>query len=175
MSELLKKQLNDGFDNKISQLKRDCYYEAKKNSLELQRKKQLDACKSIKKSKKEKHQRDSVKEVDELIKDLETSATTKTIYEFHPQHSVLIKAIGVKQSDIVKSSTRFSTGKMLMFAKLLLKSFIYDFCEAFMFPSKKTHEIYDKFAIDFVSIYQILTDTDSTSLQFIVFCKERNN
>ena len=110
-----------------------------------------------------------------MIKDLETSATTKTIYEFHPQHSVSIKAIGVKQSDIVKPSTRFSTGKMLMFAKLLLKSFTYDFCEAFLFPNKKTHETYNKFDIDFVFIYQILTDTDSTSLQFIVFCKEQNN
>ena len=99
-----------------------------------------------------------------MIKDLETNATTKTIYEFHPQHSVSIKTIGVKQSDIVKPSTRFSTGKMLMFAKLTVKSFIYNFCEAFMFPNKKPCEIYDKYDIDFVYIYQILTYTDSTSL-----------
>ena len=60
---------------------------------------------------------------------------------------------------------------MSMFAKLTLKSFIYDLCEALMFPNKKIKAIYDMCDIDFVYIYQILTDTDSTSLQFIFFSK----
>ena len=45
---------------------------------------------------------------------------------------------------------------MLMFAKLTLKSFIYDLCEALMFPNKKTKAIYDMRDIDFVYVYQIL-------------------
>ena len=60
---------------------------------------------------------------------------------------------------------------MLMFAKLTLKSFIYDLCEALMFPNKKPKAIYDMCDIDFVYVYQILTDTDSTSLKFIFLSK----
>ena len=58
-----------------------------------------------------------------------------------------------------------------MFAKLSLKSFIYDLTETFMFPNQKTGSIYDKYEIDYVYVYQILTDTDSTSLKFVIFCK----
>ena len=63
---------------------------------------------------------------------------------------------------------------MLMFAKLSLKSFIYDLTETFMFPNQKTKRNYDKYQIDYVDVYQILTDTDSTSLQFLLFCKKEN-
>ena len=90
----------------------------------MQRKKQLDACKSIKKSKQKKHMQDSVKEVDELVDDIEKSPNTKTIYEFHPEQSASIKALGVKKLDIIAPSTLFSTGKMLMFAKFSLKFYL---------------------------------------------------
>ena len=56
-----------------------------------------------------------------------------------------------------------------MFAKISLKSFIYDLTELFMFPNQKTKKNYDKYQTDYVYVYQILTDTDSTSLQFLFF------
>ena len=61
---------------------------------------------------------------------------------------------------------------MLMFAKLSLKSFIYDLTETFMFPNQKTKKNYDKYQIDYVYVYQILTNTDSTSLQILFFLKK---
>ena len=63
---------------------------------------------------------------------------------------------------------------MLIFAKSSLKRFIYDLTELFMFPIQKTKKIYDKYQVDDVYVYQILTDTDSTSLQFLFFCQEEN-
>ena len=177
-SNLLEKQINDEFDNKISQIELNSdFYDAKKNSLELQKnpKKQLDSIRSMKNVKKKNHQRDNLKEVDKLIQDLECNKKTKMIDEFHPQHMASIKALGVQQNDSVKPSTRFSIDKMLMFAKLSLRSFIYDLCKTFMFPNQKTKAIYQKYGIDYICVYQILTDTDSTSLQFIIFCKEECN
>ena len=41
-----------------------------------------------------------------------------------------------------------------------------------MFPNQKTKKIYDEYKI--VYVCQILTDTDSTSLQFVIFCKPEN-
>ena len=59
-----------------------------------------------------------------------------------------------------------------MSAKLSLLSFIYELCETFMLPSKKARAIYNMYCIDYVYIYQILTDTDSTSLQFVIFSRD---
>ena len=57
-------------------------------------------------------------------------------------------------------------GKMLMFSKISLKSFVYDITEIFCFPDSEVREIYKKYEIIKTFIYLILTDTDSSSLQF---------
>ena len=46
-------------------------------------------------------------------------------------------------------------------------SFIYEVAEAFSFPNEKVKTIYDKYLIEKVYIYHVLTDTDSTCLQFM--------
>ena len=57
-----------------------------------------------------------------------------------------------------------------MFAKLSLKSFIHSLVELLHFPEENpiVVAIYEKYNIDEIPCYQILTDTDSTSIQFIV-------
>ena len=60
------------------------------------------------------------------------------------------------------------SGKLLMFAKLSLQSFIYDLIETFWFPSQLVLEIYKKYKIEKVKMCHVLTDTDSTALQFII-------
>ena len=60
------------------------------------------------------------------------------------------------------------SGKLLMFAKLSLKSFIYSLTELFSFPISKVKEIYKKYQIGKIICYHNLTDTDSTALQFLV-------
>ena len=62
------------------------------------------------------------------------------------------------------------SGKLLMFTKLSLKSFIYSLIELLLFPEKNrlVQEIYDRHQIERIFVYHILTDTDSTSLQYLV-------
>ena len=55
-----------------------------------------------------------------------------------------------------------------MFAKLLLVSFIYEVLETFCFPNEHVREFFKKYGIEKVEIYHILTDTDSTSLKFLI-------
>ena len=57
-------------------------------------------------------------------------------------------------------------GKMLMFSKISLKSFVYDIIDIFCFPDIEIREIYNRYQIIKAFIYLILTDTDSSSLQF---------
>ena len=61
------------------------------------------------------------------------------------------------------------SGRLLMFAKLSLKSFIYSLVELLHFPKENpiVASIYKKYDIEQIFCYQVLTDTDSTSIQFI--------
>ena len=55
-----------------------------------------------------------------------------------------------------------------MFAKLSLKSFIYQLAEVFTFPDEIVRAIYDKYQIKRVLVYHILTNTNSTAIQFVI-------
>ena len=82
-----------------------------------------------------------------------------------------IKWITVKGDTNIEVSSRFIKGKMLMFAKLSLKSFVYDMIDVFCFPNEEIRRIYDYYQIEKCFLYQSLTDTDSTSLLFTFICK----
>ena len=90
--------------------------------------------------------------------------------EFNDSESSSVKHITVKSKMNINCTTRFMSGKLLMFAKLSLKSFIYSLIELLSFPAENevVHKIYDKHQIERIFVSHILKDTDSTSLQFIV-------
>ena len=79
--------------------------------------------------------------------------------------SALIQSFAIK-NDNVKLTTRFLSGKMLMFARLSLMGFIYQLVETFYFPEEIVKEFYQKYLIEKVYIYHVLTDTESTCLEF---------
>ena len=90
--------------------------------------------------------------------------------EFNKNKSSSVKSIAVRSETVVKCTTRFMSGKLLMFAKLSLKSFIYSLVELLHFPEENpvVASIYEKYQIEQILCYQVLTDTDSTSIQFII-------
>ena len=49
-------------------------------------------------------------------------------------------------------------GKMLMFSKLSLRSFVYDIIDIFCFPDEEVKEIYERHKIIKTFVYLILTD-----------------
>ena len=116
----LQMQINEDFDKKIAKIgTQDQYFEAKKNSLEIEKqKKQLDSREGLMKKRVKNHKKRLFKEVDQLVADMEQCKNTKTANKFYPCRTVSIKAIGVKEHNKIGPSTRFSTGKKLMFAKL---------------------------------------------------------
>ena len=104
------------------------------------------------------------------FKNCEDIRKNKMIIEFNDHKSSAVKLISVKNESVIKCTTRFMSGKLLMFAKLSLKSFIYSLVELLHFPEENpiVAAIYEKYKIDEIRCYQILTDTDSTSIQFII-------
>ena len=55
------------------------------------------------------------------------------IVEFNDHESASIKSFAVKRRNLIKVTSRFMSGKLLMFAKLSLKSFIYELSKTMCF------------------------------------------
>ena len=87
----------------------------------------------------------------------------KSMIEFDSGFS--IKSVAVQTNLNVKITTRFMKGKMLMFTKTSIISFVYDMINVFCFPEDnlKVQAMYGKHKIEKCFLYQNLTDADSTS------------
>ena len=123
------------------------------------------------KSKRKKNARDS----DEKTEDFLSNQRTKMIIDFDCETSDSINSLAVNKTNVVKLTTRFFSGKMLMFAKLSLMSFKYEMLETFYFPNDKTKTIYNFYGIETTLLFHVLTNTDSTALCFIILSSENNS
>ena len=94
----------------------------------------------------------------------------KSFIDFDDQHSASLESIAIEKTAKINLTTRFSNGKILMFSKVSVKSFVYDIIDVFMFPNAEIQKIYDKYKINRCYLNQNLTDTDSTSLFFVFIC-----
>ena len=116
-----------------------------------------------------------MRKIDTIENEIEASEDlqkNKMLLEFkEADSSSTVKQIAVKSQTSVRCTTRFLAGKMLTFAKLSLKSFVYDLAELLTFPRETVQAIYDQHQIERVYVFHILTNTDSTSMQLIVVSK----
>ena len=170
-SEILKDYFENKYNQALFEIKDDDPYKNLRMShLEKKRLDDLDSVECLKR--KERKRRKRVKKddldfrVDKMLKD----RRTKTMIDFEYNGSTSIKSLAIKKNTNVKVTSRFIKGKMLMFAKLSIKSFVYDMIDVFCFPNKDIQSIYDFYQIEKCFLYQNLTDTDSTSLLFLFIC-----
>ena len=94
---------------------------------------------------------------------------TKSVIEFYSGSS--IKSVAIQTNPNVKIATHFMNGKMLMFSKTSVISFVY-MINVFCFPEDNplVQAIYSKYKIEKCFLYQNLTNTDSISLFFFFIC-----
>ena len=97
------------------------------------------------------------------------------VVEFNDHESASIKSFAVKKHSNIKVTTRFMSGKSLMFAKLSLMSFIYEVIETFCFLDENVTEIFKKYGIEWVKIFHVLRDIDSTSFKFMIIPDKQQN
>ena len=99
---------------------------------------QLSLLKKNKNAKKRKS-----KNIDKNISDCADLRKTEMVIDFSDRECTSIKSFAVRKKSVVKATSRFMSGKLLMFTKLSLKSFIYDLMETFLF-SVTISQIYFK-------------------------------
>ena len=72
----------------------------------------------------------------------------KSIINFDKENTNSIKSLAVEKKLSIKLTTRFMKGKMLMFGKNLLQSFVYDMIGGFCFPDQVVQEIYKNYHVE---------------------------
>ena len=81
-----------------------------------------------------KKKRKRTKDIQDKFNKASKNKKIKTMIEFYYDQTNSIKSIAKKENTEIDVTTHFIKGKMLMFAKLFLKSFVYDFIDRFCFP-----------------------------------------
>ena len=83
-----------------------------------------------------------------------------------------VKSIAFKGNTTIDVASRFIKEKMLMFAKVSIKSYMYDLIDVFCFPHEEVKRIYDLYSIIERHLYLNLTDTNSCSI-FLNFISKK--
>ena len=150
--DILKKQIEEEFKQKMKKYNlRDIFYQELKENLERKRDEDLEAIEAY--DNKKKRTRESffnskkINSLEDQISDSLDMRKNKMLLEFNDSQFSSIKQIAVKTNTSIKCTTRFLFGKLLMFAKLSLKSFIYSLAELLAFPEENetVEKIYRKY------------------------------
>ena len=72
----------------------------------------------------------------------------KNLIDFDDQYSASIKSTAVQKESKIDLTTRFLNGKMLIFSKVSIKSFVYDLIDIFMFPTDEIKKVYQKYKVN---------------------------
>ena len=77
-----------------------------------------------------------------------TNQKVKSLIDLDEEYSASIRSVAIEKNTKVNLTTRFLSGKMLMFSKVSIKSFVYDLIDIFMFPNQEIQEIYQKYQVE---------------------------
>ena len=171
-TDLLKGNIEETYNDKLIKLdKEDKFYSIKLNALNNGRLENLEAAEKFEQRKKNYKRKLDLIDYSDRKNEALKNQNIKSLIDFDEDYSISIKSIAIEQSSSVNLTTRFLNGKMLMFSKVYIKSFVYDLIDTFMFPDETTKEIYDKYNINKCYLHQTLTDTDSPLIFFYFYLR----
>ena len=136
--DLLKHKAEEEFNDKLTKLdKEDRFYEIKLQTIKADRKSSLEAAEKFEQNLKKNKKRKTLHDYDKRKDDILINQQGKSLIDFDNEYSSSVRSV----------TTRFLNGKMLMFSKVLVKSFDYDLIDVFMFPNADIQKIYNKYRV----------------------------
>ena len=133
ISDLLKQQIEENCNNKLMKLdKEDRFYEIKLETLKTERLSSIEAAEKVDHNKRKTKRKISLIDYSERKKEALTTQKVKSLIDFDDQYSASIKSIAIQKESKIHLTTRFLNGKMLMFSKVSIKSFVYDLIDVLM-------------------------------------------
>ena len=171
-ARILYEEITEKFNNERQKIKEsDPFFAARIRSLENRRNPELEVVERFKQQEKKSHKKTGLSPFSDRMENAVKDHKVKSIIDFCDQDTASIKVLGVKTIDKLKITTRFMKGKMLMFSKTSIRSFVYDLIDIFCFPGEEVKEIYAKNDLLKCFLYLILTDTGSCAIQFLFLSK----
>ena len=149
--DLMREQIQKEYDKKKKNLdETDPFYSAILESMNRKKEEDLEAIDLFAKKKRKHLGMSKVDTIENKISNCHDLRKNKMVIEFNDRQSSSVKSIAVKSKTSVQCNTRFMSGKLLMFAKLSLKSFVYSLVELLAVPGENpvVAEIYQKYEID---------------------------
>ena len=164
-TDLVKQHVEEKFNDKLAKLnKEDQFFNIKYQTIRDERLANLEAAEKIDGYKKKNKKRTKLVDFSEREKEALTNQKIKYLIDFDEQYSASIKSLSIQKNTKIDLTTRFLNGKMLMFSKVSIKSFVYDIIDVFMFPNEEIKKIYQKYRINKCLVEQNLTDSTSIFL-----------
>ena len=112
--------------------KEDRFYEIKLETLKTERLSSIEAAEKVDHNKRKTKRKISLIDYSERKKEALTNQKIKSLIDFDDQYSASIKSIAIQKESKIHLTTRFLNGKMLMFSKVSIKSFVYDLIDVLM-------------------------------------------
>ena len=167
-TDIVKQNIEKKFDDKLVKLEKEHQFDnIKLETIKSKRLSSLEAAEKIDGNKKKNKKRKNLINYSERKNEVPTSQKVKSLIDFDENYCASIKSVAIQKNSKINLTTRFLNGKMLMFGKVSIKSFVYDLIDVFMFPNEEIEKIYQKYSINKCLVERNLTDTDSTSVFFL--------
>ena len=148
-TNLIKQDIEEKYNNKLIKLdNQDKFYALKLNTINDQRLSDLKAADNLEKKKNKNKKRLNLLHFSERKSKALRNQKVKAWIEFDEEYSSNIKSLAIKQSHIINLTTRYLNGKIFIFSKVSIKSFLYDLINVFMFPNEEIKKIYAEFKVD---------------------------
>ena len=162
---MLKSDIEEKFNNKLSKLdKENRFYKIKLQTLKSEWLSQLESAEKFEQQKKKTKKWSKLIDFVDRKSEALTNQKVKSLIDFDEDYSCSIRSLAIEKNSKINLTTRFLNGKILMFRKVSIKSFVYNLIDIFMFPTPKIFKIDHKYDVE------NLTDTDSTSMFFVFLC-----
>ena len=143
--DLIKYTAEEEFNCKLTKLdKEDRFYEINLQTIKAERKSSLEAAEKFEQNLRKNKKRKTLFDYEKRKPDVLIKQQIKSLIDFDDEYSSSIKSVAIENSSKINLTTRFLNGKMLMFSKVSVKSFVYDLIDVFMFPNNEIQKIYTK-------------------------------
>ena len=164
-SDLIRQEIEEKYNYSLMKLsKDDNYYEVKLSTLNTEKSESLEAAENFDKKNKRNKKKRTLYHYLERQEEAYRNNKIKSLIDFDEEYVSSVKSLAVKKETNVNLTTRFFNGKILMFSKTSIQSFVY-----VMFPHDVVKKIYEENEIQKYFFFQNLTDTDSTFLFFLFY------
>ena len=114
-------------------------------TIKTERLQQLEVAEKFELQKKKKLKRAKLVDFANRKNEAFTNQKVKILIDFDEEYSSSIRSIAIEKSSKINLTIRILNGKMLMFSKTSIKSFVYDLIDVFMFPDQEIGEIYQTY------------------------------